>query len=258
MNNNMHAPLPISGVVITKNEADRISRCLESMRGLCAELLVVDSGSDDDTVAVATTLGARVVHQDWLGYAAQKNHAMSLATQPWLLLLDADEWLADGAADSIRTLCTGNLIEDADAWVLTRHNWFLGRRLRQGEPSERLVRPGWRYLEALVHERPDLTGKRLRPLDAVIEHDTARSYADHLRKHQRYAQLWAQQRHANGKRSYPGEGWVHALAYLLKSYLLRGALLEGREGWLYHLAHMHYVVDKYRFLRQLGASKQGG
>ena len=115
MNNNMHAPLPISGVVITKNEADRISRCLESMRGLCAELLVVDSGSDDDTVAVATTLGARVVHQDWLGYAAQKNHAMSLATQPWLLLLDADEWLADGAADSIRTLFTGNLIEEADA-----------------------------------------------------------------------------------------------------------------------------------------------
>ena len=71
-------------------------------------------------------------------------------------------------------------------------------------------------------------------------------------------QLWAQQRHANGKRSYPGEGWVHALAYLLKSYLLRGALLEGREGWLYHLAHMHYVVDKYRFLRQPSASKQSG
>ena len=196
MNNNMHAPLPISGVVITKNEADRISRCLESMRGLCAELLVVDSGSDDDTVAVATTLGARVVHQDWLGYAAQKNHAMSLATQPWLLLLDADEWLADGAADSIRTLFTGNLIEEADAWVLTRHNWFLGRRLRQGEPSERLVRPGWRYLEALVHERPDLTGKRLRPLDAVIEHDTARSYADHLRKHATLGAATSRQRQA--------------------------------------------------------------
>ena len=249
--------LPLSLIVITHNEAANIARCLDSVP-FAAEKLIIDSGSTDDTVAIAQARGARVVHQDWLGYAAQKNHAMSLATQPWLLLLDADEWLADGAADSIRTLFTGNLIEEADAWVLTRHNWFLGRRLRQGEPSERLVRPGWRYLEALVHERPDLAGKRLRPLDAVIEHDTARSYADHLRKHQRYAQLWAQQRHANGKRSYPGEGWVHALAYLLKSYLLRGALLEGREGWLYHLAHMHYVVDKYRFLRQLGASKQGG
>lgn len=73
------APLPISGVVITKNEGDRIGRCLDSMRGLCAELIVVDSGSTDDTVAVATTRGARVVHQDWLGYAAQKTFANTLA-----------------------------------------------------------------------------------------------------------------------------------------------------------------------------------
>ena len=252
----MSNPLPISGVVITKNEADRIGRCLGSMRDLCAELLVVDSGSEDDTVAVAEALGARVVHQNWLGYAQQKNHAISLAAQPWLLLLDADEWLAEGAAGAIRALFVDHKVEQADAWVLTRRNWFLGRRLRQGEPSERLVRPGWHYLEALVHERPDLTGQRLKPLDAVIEHDTARSYQDHLRTHQRYAQLWAQQRHADGKRSYPGEGWLHAVAYLLKSYLLRAAWLEGREGWLYHLAHLHYVVDKYRSLHQLGTTRR--
>ena len=93
----MHEALPLSGVIIAKNEADRIGRCLASMRPVCAEMLVLDCGSDDDTVAVARAAGARVEHQDWLGFAGQKNEAISRATQPWLLLLDADEWLAEGA-----------------------------------------------------------------------------------------------------------------------------------------------------------------
>jgi glycosyltransferase involved in cell wall biosynthesis len=244
--------LPICGVVITRNEGDRIGRCLGSMRGLCTELLVVDSGSDDDTVSVARAMGARVEHQDWLGFAAQKNHAISRAAQPWLLLLDADEWLADGTADAIRELFASGRVGDADAWVLTRRNWFLGRRLRGGEDSERLVRPGWRYLPALVHEYPDLRGKRLRRLGAEIEHDTARSYADHLRKQSSYAALWAQQRHEAGRRCGPFAGWIHAVASLAKAYVLRAAFLEGREGWLFHRAHAGYVVEKYRRLHALG------
>lgn len=249
---NADARLPISGVVITRNEGDRIARCLGSMQGLCTELLVVDSGSDDDTVAVARGLGARVEHQDWLGYSAQKNHAISRASQPWLLLLDADEWLAAGAADAIRALFASGRQDHADAWVLTRRNWFLGRRLRGGEASERLVRPDWRYLPALVHEYPDLRGKRLQPLDAEIEHDTARSYAEHLAKQSRYAELWARQRHAGGRRCGPLAGWVHAAASLAKAYLLRAAFLDGREGWLFHRAHAGYVLEKYRRLHALG------
>lgn len=246
------APLPVSGVVITKNEGDRIARCLRSMQALCAELLVVDSGSSDDTVAVARALGARVEHQDWLGFAAQKNLAISRASQPWLLLLDADEWLADGAEDAIRALFASGREGDADAWVLTRRNWFLGRRLHGGEASERLVRPGWRYLPALVHESPDLRGKRLRPLHAYIEHDTARSYDEQVEKHVRYAALWAEQRHRAGKRCSAAAGWIHAAAALLKAYVLRGALLDGREGWLFHKAHARYVLEKYRRLHALG------
>lgn len=246
------SPLPISGVVITRNEADRIDRCLGSMRALCAELLVVDSGSDDGTVEVARALGARVEHQDWLGFAAQKNHAISRARQPWLLLLDADEWLAAGAGDAIRALFTSGREGEADAWVLTRRNWFLGRRLRGGEASERLVRPDWRYLLALVHEHPDLRGKRLRPLDAGIEHDTARSYEEHLRKQSRYAALWAEQQHRDSRRCSAVAGWIHAAASLFKAYALRAAFLDGREGWLFHRAHARYVLEKYRRLHALG------
>ena len=247
----MPVPLPLSGVVITKNEADRIGRCLDSMRGLCAELLVVDSGSNDDTVAVATAHGARVVHQDWLGYAAQKTFANSLASTPWLLLLDADEWLSDGTEARIRALFASGRVEQADAWLLTRRNWFLGHRLRGGEPMERLVRAGWRYLPSQVHERPDLAGKTVLALDADFEHDTSRNHAEHVAKLSRYAALWAQQRFEAGKRASPIDGPLHAAAYLLKQYLLRGASLDGAAGWRFHKAQMRYVLEKYRRLRAL-------
>lgn len=245
----MTAPLPISGVVITKNEADRIGRCLDSMRAVCTELVVVDSGSDDDTVAVARAHGARVEHQDWLGYAAQKNHAIGRASQPWLLLLDADEWLADGAADAICALFADGRVEQADGWVFQRRNWFMGRRLRGGEPSERLVRPDWRYLPALVHERPDLAGKRLAPIDAEIEHDTARSYDQHLRKQERYAALWAEQKQGEGRSASWLSPYTHVAAYWLKSYLLRAGWRDGRAGFWFHRAHAHSVWTKYHLLR---------
>ena len=243
--------LPVSGIVITKNEADRIGRCLDSMRGLCAELIVVDSGSTDDTVAVATAHGARVVHQDWLGYAAQKTFANTLAAHDWLLLLDADEWLSPGTDAKIRALFADGQVETADAWRLTRRNWFLGHRLRGGEPMERLVRAGWRYLPSQVHERPDLAGKTVARLDADFEHDTSRSYAEHVTKLTKYAHLWAAQRHAAGKRASAIDGPLHAAAYLLKQYLLRGAGFDGSAGWRFHRAQAAYVLEKYRRLRTM-------
>jgi (heptosyl)LPS beta-1,4-glucosyltransferase len=246
------ARLPISGVVIALNEADRIGRCLASMRDLCSELLVVDAGSDDDTVAVARGLGARVEHQDWLGFAAQKNHAISLATQPWLLLLDADEWLAEGTDAQVRVLFASGAVEGADVWRLRRVNWFLGRRLRGFEMAERLVRPGLRYLPLLVHERPDLTGKRIADCSAVIEHDTARSLAQHRAKNTRYAALWARQRHQDGRRCSALAPWTHAAAYLIKSYVLRAGWRDGRAGWLYHQSHALAVLEKYRLLHAMG------
>ncbi len=89
--------LPLSGVVITRNEGDRIARCIGSLSPVCQEVIVLDSGSDDDTVEIARRLGARVQHQDWLGFAQQKNAAIALAAQPWVILLDADEWLEPAA-----------------------------------------------------------------------------------------------------------------------------------------------------------------
>jgi len=245
--------LPISGVVIAKNEADRIGRCVASLAAVCRDVLVLDSGSTDATAAIATQHGARVEQQPWLGFAAQKNAAIARATQPWVLLLDADEWLDPDSLPTLRTLFANGEVERADAWRLLRRTHYLGAALDHGgwgrERVERLFRPDLRYLPADVHERLDLGGRRVAPLEVRIEHDTARSDAEYAAKLDRYAALWARQRRAMGKRAGLLAAPLHAAAYWLKNYVVRGGFLDGPMARRYHALHTRYVCRKYQLLR---------
>ena len=91
----------ISAFIITKNEEKRIEKAINSIKDLVQEIIVVDSGSTDDTVKLAKKLGAKVVHNDWPGYAAQKAFAENLCTHPWVMNLDADEELSVGLRNEI-------------------------------------------------------------------------------------------------------------------------------------------------------------
>ena len=248
---------PLTGVVIAMNEADRIGRCVASLAALCREVIVLDSGSTDDTARIAAALGARVEQQPWLGFAAQKNAAIARAAQPWVLLLDADEWLDDRAPARIRGLFASGDIEHADVWRLHRRTHYLGTVLNHGgwgrESVDRLFRNDLRYRAAQVHEALDLDGRRIARLDARIEHDTARSDDEYAAKLQRYARLWAAQRHAAGKRAGAFAAPLHAAAHWLKNYILRGGFLDGGHARRYHALHTRYVFDKYRLLRAMTA-----
>lgn len=252
-----HLPelLPLSGVVIAKNEADRIGRCLQSMRGVCSEIVVLDSGSDDTTVAVAKAAGARVEHHDWLGFAGQKNEAIARANQPWVLLLDADEWLEPSAQHALRRLFADDHAEQADVWLLQRRTHFLGHRMRAGsfarEPVERLFRAHLRHALVPVHEYLDTAGARVLPSEIALEHDTARSAEEYWRKLQGYARLWAEQQRQRSRSAFPGRGLLAALAYLLKNLIVRGGLVDGRPGLRFHWLHAHYAKLKYDLLREL-------
>lgn len=252
----MNAQLPLSGVAIAKNEADRIGRCVASLASVCSEVWVLDSGSTDTTVAEAEAAGAHVRQQDWLGFAAQKNAAIALATQPWVLLLDADEWLGDGADIALRTLFAERAVEHADVWELERRTHFLGTQLNHGgwgrEGVERLFRNDLRYLPADVHERLNLSGRRVAHLRARIEHDTARSLEEYSAKLERYSTLWAQQKHAEGRRAGRFSAPLHATGYWLKNFVLRGGFCDGAMARTYHACHARYVFDKYAGLRTLG------
>lgn len=247
--------LPVSGVVIAKNEGDRIARCVASLASICSEVIVLDSGSDDDTAAVASAAGARVEQQPWLGFAAQKNAAIARATQPWVLLLDADEWMDAAALPTLRALFAGGEIERADVWRLQRRTHFLGTALAHGgwgnEKLARLFRADVRYLPAYVHETLDLHDRRVATVNARIEHDTARSLDEYRGKLARYAALWARQQHAQGRRAGPLAAPLHAAAYWLKNYVVRAGFLDGAMARVYHASHARYVFDKYRTLQAM-------
>jgi (heptosyl)LPS beta-1,4-glucosyltransferase len=239
----------ITGVVIALDESDRIARCIASLKLLCERVVVLDSGSRDATVAVAREAGAEVVHQDWLGFAGQKNAAIAQARNGWVLLLDADEWFEDEAIAVLQSFLAGNRIDTADAWELPRRTIFLGRPLRHGgwgrEWLPRLFRTGLRYRPDAVHERLDLDGQRVSRLDARFEHAPVRNLDEHYRKLARYAALWAEGRAALGKRAGFLDLYTHPLFYLLKNYLARGGFLDGREGAVFHLAYAGYTHAKY-------------
>lgn len=252
--------LPLSGVVICKNEADRIARCIGSLVPVCAEVIVLDSGSTDGTVDIARRLGARVEHQDWLGFARQKNAAITLASQPWVVLLDADEWLGRQAQDRLRALFADGRIEHADVWQLPRRTHFLGHPMRGGsfarEPVERLFRAHLRHAIRPVHEFLDTTGQQVVLSDTRLEHDTARDPAAYWRKLQNYACLWADEQAARGRRSWPGRGILAALAYAVKNLLLRGGLVDGWPGLRFHWLHVRYTALKYALLRRAVARRR--
>lgn len=257
----IRAPLkvPVSGVVIAKDEADRIGRCVASLAAVCSDVLVLDSGSADATADIARAAGARVEQQPWLGFAAQKNAAIERALQPWVLLLDADEWLDDAGAGRLRGLFASGEVERAEVWRLPRRTHYLGTALDHGgwgrEWVERLFRADLRYLPAEVHEKLDLRGRRVGRVEARIEHDTARSDAEYAAKLERYSALWARQRHASGKRAGLFAAPLHAAAYWLKNFVLRGGFLDGGSAPRYHALHARYVYRKYALLRRASGSR---
>jgi (heptosyl)LPS beta-1,4-glucosyltransferase len=245
--------LPLSGVLITFNEADRIERCLRSLLAVCRDVTVVDSQSTDGTPDIARRLGARVVDQPWLGFGRQKNLAIEQATQPWVLLLDADEWLEPDAQEALRALFASGVMERADVFTLERRTHFLGSVMRFGgfarEPVHRLFRAHGRHEESPVHERFITTGLRVRASTVRMEHDTARSEAEYWAKLQRYAALWADERARRGKRASALRGPAAAAAYLLKNLVLRLGLLDGAGALRFHWLHARYAALKYQRLR---------
>jgi len=245
----------LSLVVITLNEERSIERCLASVPS-AGEKLVVDSGSADGTMAVAGSMGARVLSHRFESYSRQKAWAASQAEGEWILSLDADECLDPELASSIRTL----LEEDPplDAYLLRFRIEFGGRPMRfgpwSGEKHLRLYRKGAAvYREAGVHEGLSAYGGvgLLKP--GFVIHRSWESGMEQTAKSEKYARLWAE---ANAARRHR---WVALQAILrpawrfLSGYLLLGGFLEGRRGWAASVSCARYVRRKWMLLREIAA-----
>ena len=200
--------MKISATIITFNEERNIARAIESLR-CCDEIVVVDSGSVDRTVEIASKLGARVVETWWHGYSDQKNLASEQAIHDWVLSLDADESLSEALEAEIWQLKKKG--PDCDAYTMPRLAQYLGRWiLHSGWYPDRKIRlfdrRRSRWVGDFVHESVDVQG-RIGHLESNLLHFTCDSLSEHLKTMDRYTTLAAEQIVSQGK----AVGWRHLL-----------------------------------------------
>ena len=225
----------LSAVLITRDAARHIDACLASL-AFADEVVVVDSGSADDTRERARARGARVIEHAWLGFGPQKQLAVSAAAHDWVLCVDADERVSDALRASIlATLAAPR----AYVYAMPRCNRFLGRWLRHGEGypdwSTRLFhRAHARWTDDVVHERV-VSAELVAKLSGDLLHDSAESLERYLEKQNRYTTLQAERLAAAGV--WPGAIAiaVRPVARFLKMYVLRLGFLDGFPGFV-HIA----------------------
>jgi glycosyltransferase involved in cell wall biosynthesis len=226
--------LPLSVVVITLNAAAQLPDCLASV-AFADEVVVVDSGSSDDTTQVAARYGARVIVKEWLGFGRQKQFAVEQAAHDWVLCLDADERVSpELAASLVHTLNA----PAAPVYRMARCNRFLGRWLRHGEGypdwSVRLFdRRRARWSDDPVHEK--VLGAPIGTLDGDLLHESAQDLSGYLEKQNRYTTLAAEELHRRGRSAGIAELAFSPLARFVKFYLLRLGFLDGMPG-LVHIS----------------------
>ena len=235
----------LSAVIITRNEQADIGDCLDSV-AFCDERIVLDCGSDDDTVAIARARGACVHHQDWLGFGRQKNAAVDLATGDWILSLDADERVTPELAVEI-----GEAIRAGahDGFRMPRRGYFCGRAIRHSgwwpDHVLRLFKAGkGRFTEEPVHESVVVDGP-VGTLKQPILHHAIRSLDEVTDRIDRYSRLGAERILASGRKVGFFTGILRGMATFLKMYVLRLGFLDGREGFLIAMATTHGTYYRY-------------
>jgi len=244
---------PISVFIITHNEADRLPRTLRAVRGLAREIIVVDSGSTDDTVAVAEAFGARViVNTPFPGYGPQKRLGEAACTQPWLLNLDADEVVSEALARDIRALFAHGP-PAADAYRLSIADVLPGktrpRRWAYCYTPVRLYRASCgQYADALVHDRVTLTPQaRVGALTAPVLHFSLRSLSHQLAKLDAYSTMQARDFVSRGRRLPTWRLFTEFPVAVLKAFIGRRLFMGGIVGLL--------IAINYGLFRHLRATK---
>lgn len=247
----------LSVIIITQDEAHNIGPCLESVR-FADEVVVLDGGSSDRTREIASEMGAKLhVASDWQGFGVQKNRVLALATQEWVLSLDADERVSPELVASITAVIGGNAARDA--YEMSRLTWYCGRFLRHSGTAPdyvlRLFRRGTaRFSDHLVHERllPDGPVGRL---EGKLLHYSFMNFSQVLQKVEAYSTASAKQSLAAGKTASVGKALRHALWAFFRTYILRAGFLDGGHG----LANAISISEGtyYRYLK-IWLGRQGG
>ncbi|MDD5087983.1 MAG: glycosyltransferase family 2 protein, partial [bacterium] len=243
---------PISVVVITLNEGRNLARCL-SAADFCSEIIVVDSGSTDESLAIAERFGARIFHRPWSGYRDQKNFGVEQASQPWVLCIDADEVVsAELKAAILRRFAE---VPPFDAFAINRHGYYADRLIWHSGwyPQWRLFlyRKGqaiWSGDEP--HTVVDFRGVRSARLEGDLYHYTYATISEHIRKSLRAAEDAAEAMFQKQRPASVSDLVFRPVWATFKTYVLQAGFLDGFYGVVIAVGSGYYTFLKYALLHE--------
>jgi (heptosyl)LPS beta-1,4-glucosyltransferase len=250
----------ITVITLTLNEAHNIGPCLESVRW-ADEILVIDSGSKDDTVPRARAYTPHICEIAWQGYGAARNFAIGKATGEWILWLDADERVTPELAGEIQQVLQDDP-PGIDGFSIARRAYFLGRWIRHsgwypGRVTRLFRRGKGTFSESRVHEQLRLEGTVVQTKHDLL-HLTDPDLAHYLQKSNKYTTLAAQDMAAAGRKTGIMDITVRPAFQFLKMYVFRLGLLDGREGFILAVLSSAYVFTKYAKLWELTRTQGQG
>ena len=239
--------LPISVVLLTRNEERNVRECLESC-GFALEIIVVDDGSTDSTVAIATEFGAKIFQRNLDGdWGAQKTFGIQQATQPWLLLIDADERVTSQLRKDIEKVVLES--EQKQAYKIQRRNRFLTGKAEHG-----ILRPDW-VLRLLPRENASVEGKvhesvmtsfPVQKLKGYLLHYPYASWDSYFRKFDKYTKIAAEKYLKEGRNcSFGRDVILRPIWAFFKVYFINRGFLDGKLGFIFSVNHYFYTLAKY-------------
>ena len=237
---------PVSACIITRDEARHIADCIASV-SFADEVVVVDSGSTDETRELARGLGARVIEQEFLGHVRQKQLAIDAATHDWVFCIDADERVDAALAREIERALTSR--EDVAGYEVARHTFYLGRFIDHGGwwPEWRLrlfdKRRG-RWGGTDPHDHVELEGRSAR-LGGELVHFNYRDLSHHVSKIDAYSTIIAARRVEAGERASVFRLLTRPPLRFLKMYVAKGGFRDGARGFIVAWMGAFYVFMKY-------------
>jgi glycosyltransferase involved in cell wall biosynthesis len=247
----------LSVIVITKNEERNIRPCLDSVKW-ANEVVVVDSGSTDNTVTIAKEFTSKVYVRTWKGFSAAKNFALQQATEEWVLWLDADERVTPELQNEIQTVLAADQ-QDIAAYSMPRQANFLGSWIHHcgwypGSVVRLFRRTSGTFSDTKVHEHLEVKGS-IGALHSDLLHYTDPDLFHYFEKYNRYTTLAAEELTAHGKRFHLAKLIFNPIWIFVKMYILRLGFLDGIPGLILCICSANYVFTKYAKLWEL--SKQG-
>jgi glycosyltransferase involved in cell wall biosynthesis len=243
--------IKLSAVVTCYNNQETIEKCVNSL-SFVDEIIVLDSYSDDKTIPLLERLNCKIKQQSFKGYSRQKQDAINLATNDWVLLLDSDEFLTVKAQSIIESWQQKR--PDADAYAMPRREWVFWQWSHKWVRMNTFVRlfnkSKARMSDDIVHESVKSSGKTS-IMNAVIKHYGETSIAVKLEKINKYAQLSAKQKFQKGKTVGRVKIAIYPIWYFFKQYVIRRQVFNGKAGFINAKLNTKYAKLKYSILYDL-------